>query len=250
MDSVAFAGIPFAVAQPEEAVQHTLDLLAEKDNGCDIHLFNAYSVALTHADARYASCAEQATLNLPDGKPLALFSRLMGKKMYQVRGPAYFEDVLAAGVDRGLRHFFLGSTLETLSALKRNVEERIPGVNIVGMISPEFRQLNAHELAAQDEEIRRACPDIIWVGLGTPKQDFEARRLASAGFKAAAVGAAFDFSAGTKSLAPIWMRHVGLEWFHRLVSEPGRLWKRYLWGNSVFLLLVVREVGKTCWRKR
>lgn len=83
--------------------------------------------------------------------------------------------------------------------------------------------------------------DIVWVGLGTPKQDFEVKRLAHAGFTAAAVGAAFDFSAGTKREAPEWMTRVSLEWLYRFASEPARLWRRYLIGNIVFLIAVARR---------
>lgn len=244
MVTAEFAGIPFRVAHPDEAVRLTLDLLSKHGVGNDIHLFNAYSLALTHVDRQYAACAKTATMNLPDGKPLAVFSRFSDERLHQVRGPDYFEDVLSAGIEREIRHFFLGSTPETLAALKENIERRFPGVKIVGQLSPEFRELTSDELAQQDEAIRQCQPDIVWVGLGTPKQDFEASRLAGQGFTAVAVGAAFDFSAGTKKLAPLWMRRTGLEWLHRLLTEPRRLWKRYLWGNTVFLYLAAREFCK------
>lgn len=239
-----FAGIPFRVASPGEAVRQTLDLLKQPDSGSDIHLFNAYSLALAHTDGDYAECAKYSTINFPDGKPIAWFSHLIGGKLHQVRGPRYFEDVISAGVEHGVKHYFLGSTPETLRSLRAVIESRFPGVKIVGIHSPAFRNLTESELLAQDEGIRACDPDIVWVGLGTPKQDFEARRLASVGFNAAAVGAAFDFSAGTKKLAPAWIRVIGLEWFHRLLSEPRRLWRRYLWGNTVFLGLVFREIAK------
>lgn len=243
MLTTEFAGIPFRIASPEEAVRQTLDLLGQPDSGNDIHLFNAYSVALANTDSEYAACAKLSTINFPDGKPVAWFSRFLGERLHQVRGPQYFEDVLSAGVEHGIRHFFLGSTPETLTSLKENVERLFPDIQIVGMHSPEFRTLTPAELLLQDEAIRSCDPDMVWVGLGTPKQDFEARRLAGEGFNAAAVGAAFDFSAGTKKLAPVWVRRAGLEWLHRLLSEPRRLWRRYLWGNSVFLRLVARELA-------
>jgi N-acetylglucosaminyldiphosphoundecaprenol N-acetyl-beta-D-mannosaminyltransferase len=93
----------------------------------------------------------------------------------------------------------------------------------------------------QDNDIRSASPDIVWVGLGTPKQDFEVSRLASEGFMAIAVGAAFDFSAGTKKTAPSWMTTAGLEWLYRFGSEPRRLWRRYLVGNVIFLKSAMRR---------
>lgn len=129
-----------------------------------------------------------------------------------------------------------------LVKLQQNLEARFPGVEIVGTYSPPFRSLSEAELDAQDELILRSGADIVWVGLGTPKQDHEVRRLAdSLHVTACAVGAAFDFTAGTKREAPKWMTRVGLEWTFRLISEPRRLWKRYLIGNFVFLAAIIRN---------
>ena len=109
-------------------------------------------------------------------------------------------------------------------------------------MSPPFRQLTTGELKDQDSIIRGDAPDIVWVGLGTPKQDYEAQRLASeSGFVAIAVGAAFDFSAGTKREAPVWMRNLAIEWVYRFMSEPQRLWRRYIIGNAVFLFAVLNR---------
>lgn len=235
-----FAGVPFTAATPGTAVEMTLQAVHE-GRGVDVHLLNAYSVALTQKDRYFAQCTKEATFNFSDGKPVSLLSRLFGYKLHQVRGPAFFETVLDEGKRYGTRHFLLGSSPETLSRLKMNLEQKFPGVEIVGSMSPAFRKLSETELAEQDQSIGLCNPDVVWVGLGTPKQDFEAGRLARAGFNAIAVGAAFDFSAGTIPIAPRWMRKIGLEWFHRLLSEPARLWKRYLWGNTVFLSTVAKS---------
>ena len=148
-------------------------------------------------------------------------------------------------MDRGrevsLRHYLLGSTPETLQKLQHSLESRYPGVRIVGSYSPPFRTMTPEELQKQDDEIRASGAEIVWVGLGTPKQDYEAARLASVGIMCAAVGAAFDFSAGTKAVSPQWVTALGLEWLHRLLSEPRRLWKRYAWGNVVFLYAATRN---------
>ena len=109
-------------------------------------------------------------------------------------------------------------------------------MRIVGVESPPFRVLSADELAQQDDRVLSSGADIVWVGLGTPKQDIESERLAAAlPIVAVAVGAAFDFTAGTLQEAPAWMKSVGLEWFYRLIKEPRRLWKRYVFGNLRFL---------------
>lgn len=243
LQRVSVGGVPFVSATPQEAVDMTLDhLTGEHKTGADIHLLNAYSVALAQADENYRRCVAEGSFNFPDGKPVAASSRVFGGRLHQVRGPAYFESVIDQGRKHGIRHYLLGSTPETLEALEKALTSRFPGVQIAGTMSPPFRPLSEEELAAQDETIRASDADIIWVGLGTPKQDYETGRLAAEGFTAAAVGAAFDFSAGLKPIAPKMIRSLGLEWAHRLLSEPRRLWRRYLWGNSLFLLTVARRI--------
>jgi N-acetylglucosaminyldiphosphoundecaprenol N-acetyl-beta-D-mannosaminyltransferase len=219
------------------------EVARNRGDGADIHLLNAYSVALAEQNVDYRKCLLTATTNFPDGKPLSLFTRWTSSPLKQVRGPRLFENVMDEGRGRGVRHFLLGSTPETLEKLKNALEHRYPGVQIVGVMSPPFRELTAAEIVDQDAKIADTKPDIVWVGLGTPKQDFEAQRLARSGrFMAVAVGAAFDFSAGTKREAPNWMSAVGVEWLFRFASEPRRLWRRYLIGNVVFIYSVLRRI--------
>ena len=243
-----FGEVPFRIANAEQAVRETLECIAHDPPGADIHLLNAYSLALSTRDPEYASCIKSASMNFPDGKPISLVSRLLGGELSQVRGPDYFEKVIQSGLALGLRHFMLGSTPETLDRLRNSICLRYPGVEIVGLYSPPFRSLTSTEMEAQDDLIRKTNPDIVWVGLGTPKQDFEAQRLARRGFNAAAVGAAFDYSAGTLRPAPKWVRSAGFEWCYRLAAEPKRLWKRYLWGNTIFLAIASREAFLSCAR--
>ena len=113
---------------------------------------------------------------------------------------------------------------------------------MVAAESPPFRPLTAAEVAAQDQRIRQSGAELVWVGLGTPKQDHEVARLAAElPVVALAVGAAFDFLAGTKPQAPLWMQRSGTEWAFRLASEPKRLTRRYLWGNPRFLQAALRD---------
>lgn len=241
-DRQVLAGIPFAVTSLAAASRTVCDFAADGGSGADVHLLNAYSLALAERDDAYRNCLEQAACNFPDGKPLSLLTKFRRERLGQVRGPGFFEAVLDEGRSRGLRHYLLGSTPETLCALQMALERRYPGVKIVGTMSPPFRDATPQELLERDRVIRLALPHVVWVGLGTPKQDFEAARLAKeGGFLAIAVGAAFDFSAGTKTEAPTWMQQLGIEWLYRLCSEPRRLWKRYLVGNLLFLWSVVRR---------
>lgn len=236
----SLAGIDFSMATLSEATRLLCRIPKEVNSGVDIHLLNAYSIALAEKDTEFDDCLKSAVLNLPDGKPLSVLTKWSKKPLNQVRGPSLFEAVLDKGRDHSLRHFLLGTTPETLALLKESLELRYPGVQIVGSISPPFRPLTDAEYTCQDAQIKETSPDIVWVGLGTPKQDFEAQRLArQSEFVAVAVGAAFDFSAGLKKEAPMWMRHLGMEWIFRFASEPGRLWKRYLFGNATFLKAVL-----------
>ncbi|GAA5193163.1 hypothetical protein GCM10023346_17170 [Arthrobacter gyeryongensis] len=146
------------------------------------------------------------------------------------------------GRNSNVKHFLLGSTNDTLRKLNEELTSRYPGIEIVGQLSPPFRDQSPSELAAQDKFISDSEAQIVWVGLGTPKQDFEVLRLANRlPVVAVAVGAAFDFVAGTKKEAPVWIRKIGFEWLFRLLSEPRRLWRRYLFGNFEFLRATLRN---------
>lgn len=224
------------------AAQSTVALIKSEHDGAGIHLLNAYSIALAQSDRQFRDALSTGAHNLPDGKPLSWVTRLSAKRLHQVRGPQFFLDVMAHGRSEGVRHFLLGGTEELLVKLKENLNARFPGVVIAGSYSPPFRPLNAEDIATQDALIKASGADIVWVGLGTPKQDYEVERLArELGTVACAVGAAFDFTAGTKRQAPEWMTNVGLEWFYRFLTEPRRLWRRYLIGNFVFLRAVMKD---------
>jgi N-acetylglucosaminyldiphosphoundecaprenol N-acetyl-beta-D-mannosaminyltransferase len=210
-----------------------------------VHFVNAYTIALADEYPQYADLLNSG-LCFTDGMPVAW----VGRRAYGVstRGWArvYGPDVLQAVLDRGLRHYLVGGTVSTLTTLQKKIAGRWPAATVVGAESPPFRTMTAAEQRAQDERIRQVSPDFVWVGLGTPKQDWEAARItASTGVTALAVGAAFDFIAGTKPQAPVWMQRGGIEWVFRLVSEPRRLTRRYLWGNPRFLIAATRTPGFT-----
>jgi N-acetylglucosaminyldiphosphoundecaprenol N-acetyl-beta-D-mannosaminyltransferase len=179
-----------------------------------LRLVNSYTFALADTDPAYQSLLAGSGVNLPDGKPLvAALNRLdrSGRRFGQVRGPSFFVKCLDEGRAHDVRHFFLGGSPELLESLRVAVDRRFPGAQIVGMVSPPFRALTDAERADQDAEIKASDAHVVWVGLGTPKQDFEAQRICdSLGVTTAAVGAAFDFVAGTKPEAPGWMRWLSL----------------------------------------
>lgn len=205
------------------------------------HFANAYTIALADTQPQYAALLNDGVV-FTDGVPVAW----VGRRAYGVSAPewprVYGPDVMAAVLERGLRHYLLGGSPQTLAALQERIAQRWPKATIVGAESPPFRTLTASELAAQDARVAASGADLVWVGLGTPKQDWEAARVTAAtGLPTLAVGAAFDFLAGTKPQAPVWMQRTGTEWAFRLASEPRRLAGRYLWGNPRFLLAVARH---------
>jgi N-acetylglucosaminyldiphosphoundecaprenol N-acetyl-beta-D-mannosaminyltransferase len=177
--------------------------------------------------------------------PLVWWCR--GSGMAQARrvyGPDMLDAVCGFGVQHGYRHYFYGGTPALLERLVARLEHRHPGLVVAGYHAPPFRPLSAAEDAQDIAAINAARPDFVWVGLGMPKQEkwmaahigrIEATALLG-------VGAAFDFHAGTKPHAPRWMQRWGLEWLFRLMCEPRRLARRYLVGNTVFLLLAAQQL--------
>lgn len=237
--------VDLVAVSPSDAAHHICSMAeADRDTGAHIHLCNAYTVALADKDQNFARTLSNESINLPDGKPVSWVSRIRRDDvpLKQVRGPQLFLDVFDTGRSYGVRHFLLGSTDEVLDKLTIQITARYPGAEIVGALSPPFRSPSVEEIAAQDETIRASGAQIVWVGLGTPKQDFEARRIAeSLPVVAIAVGAAFDFAAGTVREAPHVFRKLGLEWTYRFAMEPRRLWRRYVFGNGRFIAAAIRH---------
>lgn len=209
-----------------------------------VHLCNAYTLSLAARDDRYAARLCAGRLNLPDGMPLVWITKWLGlaKHARRVSGTSLMEAVCAAGVDRGLRHYLFGSTPEVVAELEAELGRRFPGVSIVGAESPPFGDFDEAALDAATAQFAAAGADVVWVGLGTPKQDVVVSELAArSDLTFVAVGAAFDFIGGSKPMAPRVLGDHGLEWLYRLATEPRRLWRRYLVGNSVFVAANLRR---------
>ena len=237
--SFGIAGVRIDAVDFDPAVE----LLLDPNSAYSVHLCNAYTVSLASRDDRYASTLNSGTLNLADGMPVVWVAkrRKVGGLTARVCGPDLMRACIERGVARGTRHYLYGSTEEVLSSLVSEIQRIAPGALIVGAESPPFRELDDAERRDVIARIEATEADLVWVGLGTPKQDYEVERLANAGVTTfVAIGAAFDFIAGNKKRAPLWMQKRGLEWVFRFISEPRRLWKRYLVGNARFAWLVVR----------
>ncbi len=209
-------------------------------------VFAVDSVLKCRDDPNLARIANEADWTLCDGMPLVLIGRRVARRdVSRCYGPDIMLGVLDKGRAAGLRHFFYGGTNEeTVRLLRENLERRFPGLTVAGSIVPPFRPLTEKEKAETAAAIDAARPDVVWVGLGTPKQDYwthEMRPLLKVPV-IVNVGAAFNFHAGTVRQAPPWMRRNCLEWLYRLCVEPRRLWRRYLVGNPRFVALVLRQV--------
>ncbi len=202
---------------------------------------NVHTTVMAHDDLNYRVVQREAAFVLPDGKPLSVYSRKHGfPQAERVTGPDLMLALFAR--DNGLRHYFYGATEETLALLRQKLTERYPHLQIAGMVSPPFRQLSREEDAADVEKINASKADIIWVGLGAPKQEnWMYRHKGSVGGVMIGVGAGFDYHAGNIKRAPRWMQKCSLEWLYRLLQDPKRLFRRYFVTNTRYLWLIFRE---------
>jgi N-acetylglucosaminyldiphosphoundecaprenol N-acetyl-beta-D-mannosaminyltransferase len=206
---------------------------------------NVHSVVTARYDQSFLEVLNQADMTMPDGAAVAWAMRRQGFSAQQrVAGPDLMEDVLATAQEHGLKVFFYGSTQQTLDLLRERLAARYPQLQIAGMHSPPFGSQSEEQRLADAQMINDTGAQILLVGLGCPKQERWMR--AQRGTVNAVMfgfGAAFDFHAGTLKRAPLWMQNHGLEWVHRLCSEPRRLWKRYLVTNSLFILGISAQLA-------
>lgn len=241
---VRLAGVVLSDCAPATATRLVRTAVADR-RSLAVHLCNAYTLTLAGRDPDYAEVLGRTSLNLIDGTPVAWYASLAHRRPRRgpVRGPTLMRDLLDS---QGLRHFLLGGTPGVLDHLQRAIARQHPEAVVVGGIAPPFAPLTDDDLQHYVAEITAARADIVWVGLGTPKQDVVAPAVAeAAGVVAIAVGAAFDFLSGHKTEAPRFLHRTGLEWLFRLAVEPRRLWRRYLIDNLSFIRLATRELRAT-----
>jgi N-acetylglucosaminyldiphosphoundecaprenol N-acetyl-beta-D-mannosaminyltransferase len=198
---------------------------------------NVHVVTETCLDSAYGAAVRSADLIVPDGMPLVWASRMLGGRLNdRCYGPTLMEMAL----DRfrpDCRHVLYGGTDRTLADLQTAIAQRWPGTRIAGALSPPFGPPDARLVESHIAQINAWNPDLLWVAMGCPKQEFwMAQYRDRLRVKViAAVGAAFDFLSGTVPQAPPWMQRAGLEWAFRLGAEPRRLWRRYLLRNPYFV---------------
>lgn len=242
VDTCDIMGVHIVVTDMEKTMS-LIDTKLEEWRGKYICVANVHTTVTAHDDAAYRKIQNGAVMALPDGGPLSQYSREQGYQTAQrVTGPDLMKEVLAQSAEKGWRNYFYGSTLETLDLLRKKIEERYPGAQIAGMMSPPFRELTPQEDAEIVKEINATKPDFVWVGLGAPKQErWMAAHDGRVNALMVGVGAAFDYEAGNIKRAPQWMQKHNLEWLYRLLQDPKRLFKRYFETNTKFLLWKWRQ---------
>ena len=242
-------GVGISVLNLRTALDAIADAVRARRKGY-ICVTGVHGVMEAQADATLRHILNQAFLCTPDGMPMVWMGWLRGhREMSRVYGPDLMLEVCAWSEKNGCRHFFFGGAPGVAEQLRDNLTKRFPNLQVVGCYTPPFRPLNAEEEKQLQEIVHAAPPDILWVGLSTPKQEkFMAEFLPRLDVTLMiGVGAAFDFHSGRVKQAPRWMQRTGLEWFYRLCQEPGRLAKRYLRNNPLF---VVKIAGQLCGLKK
>lgn len=248
--TVVVGGVIFCISDVETAVSKICHAARSRE-GRAFHLSNAYCVALAQENLDYRRALNNVeTTTYPDGVPVKWAMHRLSRdgataddpRPGLVRGPTLFRSVLNSQQTSGLTHYLLGSTQETLTKLLEKIADEYPMAKIAGAWSPPFAPIDESVIEESVARVQQADPDIVWVGMGTPKQDILSNEICRRIDRpVVAVGAAFDFVAGTVREAPSWLRESGMEWVYRLMKEPSRLWKRYAWGNWVFTRTVLSE---------
>lgn len=198
---------------------------------------NVHTTVMSYEDERYRAVQNNGIMAIPDGGPLSTVGRKRGHEMMvRTTGPSYMGEIFKVSAEKGYRHYFYGSTDETLEKLHQELTKQYPGLQIAGMYSPPFRPTSEEEDAVIIERINETKPDFVWIGLGAPKQEkwMAAHQGRVEGFMVG-VGAGFDYFAGNIERAPEWMQKHNLEWVYRLIQDPKRLFKRYMITNTKFI---------------
>jgi N-acetylglucosaminyldiphosphoundecaprenol N-acetyl-beta-D-mannosaminyltransferase len=249
-EKTSVVGIPISATSYDEV----LDVLSNRprDRATVVAVCNVHSVMSARRDEELAAAIGSAEIATPDGVPIVWALRaLVRRDQERVYGPELMRRAMVESGRLGWAHYLYGSTPETLQQLQDAIADIAPHARVVGAFSPPFRPMDEAETEASLAAIRDSGADVVWVGLGMPKQELwmDSIRSELPGVAMLGVGAAFDFLAGTKKQAPAWMQKAGMEWLFRLIQEPRRLWRRYIWNNPAYAILLLTQVLKSRFRR-
>lgn len=241
---VNILGVGISVLNLPAALEAIANAVRTRRKGY-ICVTGVHGVMEAQNDMAFRKILNEAFLCTPDGMPMVWMGKLNGhREMRRVYGPDLMLDVCAWSETSGCRHFFFGGASGVVEQLQQKLTTRFPQLQIVGTYTPPFRALNPEEAVDLIHRINGLKPDIVWIGLSTPKQEkFMAQYWQKLDVTLlVGVGAAFDFHAGRVPQAPAWMQRNGLEWLFRLRQEPRRLWRRYLKNNPIFVFRVLCQL--------
>lgn len=229
-------GVEIAAINMDWLLQFT-DKYIKDLSGDYMCISNVHTTVTAYEDLEYRAIQNGGIMAVPDGGPLSTVGKKRGyKEMERTTGPSYMGEIFKISEKKGYRHYFYGSTNDTLKTLHQKLEEKYPGIQIVGMYSPPFRSLTEEENRDIIQRINETTPDFVWVGLGAPKQEkWMADHQGKVEGFMVGVGAGFDYFAENISRAPQWMQRANLEWLYRLMQDPKRLFKRYWHTNTRFI---------------
>lgn len=206
-------------------------------SGDYICVSNVHTTVTAYEDEEYCEIQNGGIMAIPDGGPLSSVGQKRGfVNMKRTTGPSLMEEIFKISAQKKYRHYFYGSTDDTLEKLYSVLMETYPGIQIAGMYSPPFRPMTPDEDDAIIERINETNPDFVWIGLGAPKQEkWMANHQGRVRGLMIGVGAGFDYHAGNIERAPEWMQKSNMEWFYRLLQDPKRLFDRYWHTNTKFI---------------
>jgi N-acetylglucosaminyldiphosphoundecaprenol N-acetyl-beta-D-mannosaminyltransferase len=247
VERVEVLGVNVSAINMRDAVATIEAWIANRSSNY-VCITGAHGVIESQTDVELRRIHNRAGLVTPDGMPLVWVSRLLGhRRTSRVYGPDLMRALTAVSATKGYRQFYYGGNEGVAALLATTLARQHPGLVVCGTCTPPFRRLTLEEDVAVVETINASKPDIVWVGLSTPKQEYW---MASHIGRVDApvmigVGAAFDFLTGLKRQAPPWMQRNGLEWLFRLMSEPRRLWRRYASIVPRFIALAAAQLIRT-----
>jgi N-acetylglucosaminyldiphosphoundecaprenol N-acetyl-beta-D-mannosaminyltransferase len=245
--TVDVVGVPLSLTDYEQTLQWIDAMVAQGERGY-VCVCNVHTVMASGEDPALRAALDSSSLNVPDGQPLVWAINALGHHQLQDRvyGPELMSRACALAAQSGQRFYLYGGRNQgALVQLALNLRRRDPGLRIVGGYSPPFRPLSEEEEQAIVDEINASGADVVWVGIGVPKQEKWMARMRNR-LQAPVligVGAAFDFHAGLVPQAPAQMQRFGLEWLFRFIQEPRRLWRRYLRYNPRFVIGFARQLA-------
>lgn len=238
-------GVRVDVVNMERVLARLAQMLRDREKGY-LSAITVHGVMVAQRDPEFAAAFADAAIAIPDGTPIAWVGRLQGhREMQYVTGPALMRQVFLRKEFAHCTHFFYGGDDGVTEDLVAHFRAIAPWARIVGTYTPPYRPLTKAEERLLIARIGRCKPDMIWVGLGTPKQDKFMRRYLPMLDTCLmfGVGAAFDFHTGRIQDCPAWVKRAGLQWIHRLVQDPKRLWRRYLCDNPAFLWRIALQLA-------